>query len=81
MEDNWYAIQQQIHDRINEARAIARAEAVKRAVAPSHRGRHAIGMALIRLGGWVLASGAQVPLDFARALATLRTVADRSIRA
>jgi hypothetical protein len=81
MEDNWYAIQQQIHDRINEARAIARAEAVKRAVAPSHPGRYAIGMALIRLGGWVLASGAQVPLDFTRALATLRTVAHRSLRA
>lgn len=81
MEENWYAVQQQAHDRITEARAVARAHSLMREVARPHRGRYAAGMALIRLGGWVLARGVALPIEFSRALATLRAVADRSLRA
>ena len=58
MEENWYAVQQQAHDRITEARAVARGHALRREATPPHRGRYAIGLALIRLGAWILASGA-----------------------
>jgi len=80
MEENWYAVQQQAHDRITEAQAVARAQSLMREFAPPHRGRYAVGIALIRLGGWLLASGAALPIDFSRALATLRAATDRSLR-
>ena len=57
MEENWYAVQQHAHDRITEARAVARGQALRRETTPHHRGRYAIGLALIRLGAWILASG------------------------
>jgi hypothetical protein len=79
MEDNWYAVRQQAHDRINEARAVARGQALLRELAP-HRGRYAVGIALIRLGSWVLARGVKLPIEFSRALATLRAGTDRSLR-
>ena len=81
MEENWYAVQQQAHDRITEAHAIARSQALLRELAPPHRGRYAIGVALIRLGGWVLAGGVKLPIELSRALATLRAVTDRALRA
>jgi len=81
MEENWYAVQQQAHDRITEARAAARGHALMRELAPPpHRGRYAVGIALIRLGGWLLASGAALPIEFSRALALLRAGTDRSLR-
>jgi hypothetical protein len=81
MEENWYAVQQHAHDRITEARAVARAQTLMRELAPPHRGRYAVGMALIRLGSWVLARGVALPIEFSRALATLRAATDRSLRA
>ena len=80
MEENWYAVQQQAHDRITEARAVARAHTLMRELAPRHRGRYAVGIALIRLGGWLLANRVKLPIELSRALATLRAVTDRSIR-
>jgi hypothetical protein len=80
MED-WYVFEQQAHDRLTEARAVARSQAVMRELAPPHRGRYAVGIALIHLGGWLLASGAALPIDLSRALAALRAVAHRSLRA
>jgi hypothetical protein len=70
MEDNWYVVKQHADDRITEARAIARAHTLRREAAPRRRGRHAVGIALIRLGGWLLAGGAHTPIELARALAT-----------
>lgn len=80
MEENWYAVQQHAHDRITEARAAARAHALMQELAPPHRGRYAVGIALIRLSGWLLASGAALPIEFSRALALLRAGTDRSLR-
>ena len=81
MEENWYAVQQLAHDRIAEARAVARSQALVRQLAPPHRGRYAVGMGLIRLGSWILATGVTVPLEFSRALASLRAATARSSRA
>ena len=80
MEENWYAVQQHAHDRITEARAAARVHALMRELAPPHRGRYAVGIALIRLGGWLLASRAALPIELSHALATLRARTERSIR-
>ena len=80
MEANWYAVQQHAHDRLTEARAFARAHALMRELAPPHRGRYAVGIALIRLGGWLLASAAALPIELSRALAILRAGSERSIR-
>ncbi len=81
MEDNWYALEQEMRDRIAEARAATRTRTMLREVAPPHRGRYAIGIALIRLGGWLLARGVKLPIELSRALATLRAATDRSLRA
>ena len=72
MDDNWYALQQQMHDRITEARAAARTQAVLAALAPPHRGWYALGVGLIRLGSWVLARAAEPPQELARSIAVLR---------
>jgi len=81
MEENWVVVRQHAHDRLAEARALARAEALRREFAPHNPGRYTVGIALIRLGGWVLASGVKLPIELSRALATLRAVTDRSLRA
>ncbi len=81
MEENWYAVQPQAHDRITEARAVARAHALMREVPPPHRGRYAVGIALIRLGGWLLASRAALPIELSRTLATFGAGTHRSLRA
>ena len=81
MEENCYAVLQHAHDRINEARAVARIQSLVREDTPPHRGRYAVGLALIRLGGWLLASGAALPIELSRALATLRAGTDHSLRA
>jgi hypothetical protein len=70
MEENWYVVKQHADDRIMEARAIARAHTLRREAAPRRRGRRAIGIALIRLGGWLLAGSANMPIELSRALAT-----------
>jgi hypothetical protein len=72
MEENWYALQQQARDRIAEARADALGQTLMRELTPPHRRRYAVGIALIRLGGWLLARRATLPIELSRALATLR---------
>lgn len=81
MEENWYALQQQAHDRIAVARAMARARTLARELAPPHPARYAIGVGLIRLGSWVLASGMRLPAEVVRSLTALRTATDRTLRA
>lgn len=81
MEENWYAVKQLAHDRLTEARAAARAQTLMRELAPPHRGRYAVGIALIRLGSWILASGMSLPVEVARTLAALRAATDRTLRA
>lgn len=80
MEENWYAVEHEVRDRLTEARAAARSRAQVRELIPPHRGRYAVGIALIRLGSWVLASGMRLPTEVARTVAALRAATDRSLR-
>ena len=56
MEENWYAIEQQVHDRLTEARAAARTRGLLRKLSPTpRRAPYVVGIAVIRIGSWVLA--------------------------
>jgi len=81
MEENWYAVQQHAPDRIAEARRVARSQTLRRELTPRHRGRYAAGIALIRLGTWILARGMSLPAEVARTLAALQAATDRALRA
>ncbi len=72
MDENWYALQLHIQDRVTEAREAARTRSLIAALARPHRGWYVLGMGLIRLGSWVLARATEPPQELARPLATLR---------
>ena len=77
MEENWYAIEQQIRDRLTEARAGARTWTLTGGLVPAARRPHAVGITIIRLGSWVLARAMQLPLELSRALARVRATTER----
>ena len=52
MDENWYAVEQEIRDRITEARAAARIRALIQKRAPT--ARRSVGITIIRLGNWDL---------------------------
>jgi hypothetical protein len=70
MEENWYAVEQQIRDRVTEARAAARTRTLIHGLAPSARRPYSITIAFFRLASWVLARALGLPLKLSRALAT-----------
>ena len=72
MEENWYAVEQQVRDRLNEARAAARTGALNRGLAPSARRPNSVGITIIRLANWVLARAMQLPPELSRALAKVQ---------
>ena len=74
MEENWYAVEQQVRDRLNEARAAARTGALNRGLALSGRRPNSIGITIIRLENWTLARAMQLFLGLSRALANVRAV-------
>jgi len=74
MEENWYAVEQQVRDRLNEARAAARTGALNHGLAPSARRPNSVGTTIIRLANWALARPMQLFLRFSRALANVRAV-------
>lgn len=80
MDESWYIIEQQMRDRLSEARAAARTRSLVRAAAPPHRTRYAVGITLIRLGSWVLTHGIRLPAEVARPLAAFRAATDRALR-
>jgi hypothetical protein len=77
MGDNWYAVEQWAHDRITEARAAARSRTLLRELTPPHRGPYALGIGLLRLGGWVLTRHGELPIELSHALANVRAAANR----
>lgn len=54
MDENWYAAEQEVRDRITEARAAARIRTLTRGLRPEVRPQHFVRTAVIRLVGWVL---------------------------
>ena len=74
MEENWYAVEQQVRDRISEARAAARIRTLTRKVAPTARRPNSVGITISRLASWVSARAMQLSLGLSRALANVRAV-------
>jgi hypothetical protein len=74
MDENWYALEQHMRDRIIEARAAARTRSLIRDLAPPRRVRYVLGVSLVRLGSWVLTRATQPPQELTHTLATLRAV-------
>ncbi len=74
MEENWYAVEQQVRDRLNEARAAARTGALNHGLAPLARRPNSVGITIIRLENWALARAMQLFLGLSRALANVRAV-------
>ena len=72
MEENWYAVEQQVRDRLSEARAAARIRALTQKLAPTARRPNSVGITIIRLASWVLARAMQLPLELSRALAKVQ---------
>ncbi|PYN35450.1 MAG: hypothetical protein DMD98_08855 [Candidatus Rokuibacteriota bacterium] len=72
MEENWYAVEQQVRDRLSEARAAARIRALTQKLAPTARRPNSVGITIIRLANWVLARAMQLPLELSRALAKVQ---------
>jgi hypothetical protein len=77
MEENWYAVEQQIRDRLTEARAGARTWTLIHGLAPSARRPYSITITLIPLASWVLARALWLSLKLSRALANARTATKR----
>ncbi len=77
MEENWYAVEQQIRDRLNEARAAARTRALIQKLAPTARRPNSVGITIIRLANWILARAMQLPRELSRALAKMRGATER----
>jgi|HubBroStandDraft_6_1064221.scaffolds.fasta_scaffold885922_1 hypothetical protein len=72
MEENWYALEQQIRDRLTEARAAARIRTLTAKLAPTARRPNAAGTTIVRLANWVLGRPMRSPLELSRPLAKVR---------
>ena len=77
MEENLYALEQQVRDRLNEARASARTRTLIQKLAPPARRPYLIKLAVIRLATWVLAQALELPPKLSRALANGRAATKR----
>ena len=76
MEEDWY-LEQQIRDRLTEARAAARIRIPTQKLAPTPRRQNSVGITIIRLSNWVLARAMQLSLELSRALANVRAATKR----
>ena len=80
MEENWYAVEQQVRDRISEARAAARIRTLTRKVAPTARRPNSVGITISRLASRVSTRAMQLSLGLSRALANVRAVTKATSR-
>jgi len=77
MEENWYAVEQQIRDRLNEARAAARTRTLIQKRAPTARRPNSVGITIIRLANRILACAGRLPRELSRVLASARAATKR----
>ncbi len=77
MEENWYALEQHAHDRITEARAIARSQALIQEFAPPQRHPYSLRIGFIHRAGGVLARAVAWRIELSRILANLRAATKR----
>ena len=69
MEENWYAVEQQVRDRLNEARAAARTRTLSHRPALTACGPNSVRIIITHLKNEVLARAMQLSLGLSRALA------------
>ena len=74
MDEDWYTVEQQIRDRLTEARTAAQIRALTEELAPTARRPNSVGITIIRLENWALARAMQLCLGLSRALANVRAV-------
>jgi len=77
MEENMYALEQQVRDRLTEARTAARTRALVQQLAPTARRPYSVGIAFSDLASRVLARAREWPLELSRALANVRAATKR----
>jgi hypothetical protein len=77
MDENWYAAEQQVRDRLTEARAAARIRTLTRGLQPKARRPHFIGAAVIRLVSWVWARAIELSPAHSRDVANVRAATKR----
>jgi hypothetical protein len=61
MDENWYAAEQEVRDRLTEARAAARIRTLTRGLERTARPPHFIWAAVRRLMGWTRARATELP--------------------
>ena len=61
MDENWYAAEQEVRDRLTEARAAARIRILTRGLHPTGRPPRFVWAAVRRLVGWTRARATEVP--------------------
>ena len=57
---NWHAMEQQVRDRVTQARSAARIRALTQTFAPTTRRRDSVGITILRLANWVVARAMQL---------------------
>jgi hypothetical protein len=75
MDENWYAVEQEIHDRLTEARAAARIQTLTRGLQPA--APRPYWAAVIRLARWAWARAMELPPTHSRGVATARAATKR----
>ncbi len=73
MEEDWYTVEQQIRDRLTEARTAARIRSLSQGLAPAARRPHSVGTAFIRFASWVWARARELPPEGSGGVANVRT--------
>ena len=61
MDENWYAAEQEVRDRLTEARAAARIRTLTRGLHPTARRPHFVWATVRRLVGWTRARATEMP--------------------
>ncbi len=77
MEEDWYTVEQQVRDRLTEARAAGRIRTLPPKLAPTARRPNVVGITIIGLANWVLARAMRSPVDLSRALADVPVTTTR----
>ncbi len=75
MDENWYALEQEVRDRLTEARAAARIRTLTRGLHPT--ARRPRWAAVIRLARWVWAHAMASPPAHSRGVANVRAATKR----
>jgi hypothetical protein len=77
MDENWYAAEQEIRDRLTEARAAARIRTLTRGLRPKSGRPHVARAGVIRLVKWVLTRAVELSSAHSRGVPNARAATKR----